>query len=275
MRKNIVAITIALFSAGALAEGLDLGAVQPAPEPAPVAEEGSVVADANAEPAKDCTKDDPRLRNIGAFIEALGGDEKPEPLEFTPETYASTNPRIIARLGDRYVINRPDCTTIQPIGGELTAKVPMAFHSLLSRVIRSLNDQDQLDYWMSNFEAAPISTAQALSLVQAGSWPKGVQMDIADALGVRMNRSDRHNAEYVMLLDLYLALGGSVSDNVQVIQHPLVSGNITLRTADGSAGIDVGDRVDHQRRPDYNWASSSLAAAGVTITVAEEGGRRR
>lgn len=263
----IVALSAGIATTGAHA--LDLGGIQPA-SVGSAAVDPDVTDEDVAMPACDVT-DDPRLDDLGSFIEAVEAGEKPEKLTISAATYADMNPRVIAALRDRFVVAQTDCTKIISVGSVLSSKVQIPFAALSTRIASSISDDAMTKYWTVNFRPSPISTSEALSLARDVGWDQKIKIKMANMLNLKLvgHPSYLQKDGALLMLDMYLALGGRVLNPTTVVKRKSSANDIVFE----SGGVSVTLRLFSDSRYAEDAIPASLALAGIAI-IDETGARK-
>ena len=133
-------------------------------------------------------------------------------------------PKFIKRLKGQYSILKKDCSLVGLIDEEPIQSVEIEFPLLFTELMKavSANDKVRINWLIDNFKAPNIAVDQAIaSLLIPAPVPKDSAESVAKMLSIktgfasdRRRKKERVTESFVLLLDVYRALGGTLSGDL-------------------------------------------------------------
>lgn len=178
--------------------------------------------------AKIC-KDDPRLFMIKSTIDKLDNGEEIKPVKVTAETFLRMPPLVRNKLGDNVRVYNKSCIPNQIYQGSLAKSIELPFYTIENALHYALlrDDKAMAELIVSQFQAEPMTTDKALSLVSILPWSQAAidnlykynfmkklpQENKGRTGSPQVKVCSKHIAK-VSQIDLYSLISGRVSDNV-------------------------------------------------------------
>ncbi len=209
--------------AGGDQSGMESNAPEGSANESPWGEASDVQSKASVKPkptsnALTCGEDDPRYSQLMTVLRTVKEGGNVNPLQTSFSTYAEMNKKVRDMLGSNIFISSPDCSKQFVFDGELTGKVTLPFPelwSLIASVLR-VGDKEKMDFILASTTAAPEPASNLISMVQYAPLDGQQLSRLKSVMGYgedgSKEKDESKEQDGVIMLDIYLMLGGRASD---------------------------------------------------------------